>query len=167
MSDDKWTFCFLLVHERAQMEEITVKFTQLNWNRIVRLCTSFFLFSFFSFFLSFLKDTSTVRVNCNPECFPVLNFFLSAAKQACSRANALRCSSSVTWPDVFCALKCSCSSTLAAVDRHGNLELLPLQSYHSVTVVSLMSEPLCRSAATILLLITWMRPFGMLRDKHL
>lgn len=136
-----------------------------NWTG-TGLCGYEPLSSFF-FFLSFLKDTSTVRVNCNPQCFPVLNFFLSAAKQACSRANALRCSSSVTWTDVFCALKCSCSSTLAAVDRHGNLESLPLQSYHSVTVVSLMSEPLCRSAPTILLLITWMRPLAMLRDKHL
>lgn len=49
----------------------------------------------------------------------------------------------VTWAHVFCALKCSCSSTLAAVDRHGNLELMPHQSYRSMTLVSLTSEPLC------------------------
>lgn len=55
VSDDMWTFCFLLVHARAQMEEITVKFTQLNWNRIVRLCTSFFFFLFPFFFKGHLN----------------------------------------------------------------------------------------------------------------
>lgn len=42
------------------------------------------------------------------------------AELACSRANSLHCSSSVTRADGFCALKCSCSLTLAAVDSHGN-----------------------------------------------
>lgn len=52
-----------------------------------------------------------------------------------------RCSSSVTQVRVFCALKCSCSSTLAAVDRHWILSSMPHRSCHSVTLVSLMSEP--------------------------
>lgn len=43
VSDDEWAFCFLLAHAHAHMEEITVEFTQLNWNRIVQLCSSFFL----------------------------------------------------------------------------------------------------------------------------
>lgn len=66
-----------------------------------------------------------------------------------SRVNVLCRSPALTWSHVSCALKCSCSSALAAVDRHGNLELMPHQPYHRVTLVSLTSEPLCSALLQI------------------
>lgn len=83
-----------------------------------------------------IPNTAPASISSSPWLF-------CEAELACSRANSLHCSSSVTRADGFCALKCSCSLTLAAVDSHGNFWVAA--SSYTVTVVSLVFEPLCRA----------------------
>lgn len=120
MSDDKRGLGFLcVVHacvrsggrwEKKNHCYICTNKLEQGWRRY---CTCFFMGSPAWWGWIVIPNTAPASISSSPRLF-------YEAKLACSRANSLHCSSSVTGADGFCALKCSCSLTLAAVDSHGN-----------------------------------------------